>query len=123
MVMLADWMLKDQRQYVIDSIKAPLLSAIVKYCLRYPEPTHENCNNLNSHFLIDLRDEFLRRETNLGRRKLFQALWRCFIGEYEHDVSKTRSLDWIFLKLHEAILSRKVKLNPPDEHTIYWNKD
>jgi hypothetical protein len=119
---LSDWMLKDHRQYVIDMVKAPLFFAIIKYGNRYPEPTHDNCNCYNSHYFIDVADELLARNTNLRLDGLFKAMKRIFIGEYEHDETYARLLDWIMDKLYNGIQSRKIKLTLPGKNTVYWNE-
>ena len=104
-------------------INAKLLGLVVRYCNRYPETTHENCNKLNTHFFIDLRDEYLERHNIPGRMEFIKALWRAFLFKYEGDDAYARPLDWLLLRVHEAILSRKIKLHPPDEYNIHWRYD
>lgn len=83
------------RRYVIDKIKKPLMKAIVTLAQRYPDPTRENCRQVNSHILFDIRDKFFEYEGNLSRKALFDALFKLFIAEYEHDPYYRYRLDWM----------------------------
>ena len=94
-MLLKHWMLKENRQYVIESIKNPLHAAIILYGMKYLEPTRENCKNPNSHILLDAQDKLFEYYTNKRNFALFRAVFRILIGEYEHDNHYQWILDWM----------------------------
>jgi hypothetical protein len=96
---LARYILRDRRRYFIDKVKAPLLMAIVKYALRYPEPTRENIKKHNSLILLEIWEAFERY--NQVKPHLFHAAKRLSIGEYEHDGVYSSRMDWLLEKLVE----------------------
>lgn len=97
------WMLMGSgRQYVIEKIKKPLLKAITTLALRYPEPTMENTCVRNTARLLNIRDKFFEYENNGDRNGLFQAIWRIFICEYEHDPYYRYRIDWILEELNKS---------------------
>lgn len=119
--MLTDWMLKEHGEYVV-KVKACLLKAIITLCLRYPQPTEQNCNKPNTHFILDLEKRFFGHYTCPQRIELYRALFRLWADEYEHDDSHAKNFDYLLGELHQAILERKYKLYPPDQFTVYWKE-
>jgi hypothetical protein len=116
--LITHWMLRGKyRQYVIDKIKKPLMKALVILAKRYPYPTKENTLFPNTHVLIDLRDEFLSHCQNPPRKTLFEAIWRVFICEYEHDPYYHFRIDWVIDKIRE---SKTWKENPRKTWN-YWS--
>ncbi len=97
----------NMREYIIDKAKKPLMRAIVVLANRYPEPTRDNCLNPNSHLLLDIQDKFLEYETNSGRIELFKAIFRIFIGEYEHDPYYRSRINWFFEEIVELTMNGK----------------
>lgn len=98
MILLKQWMLREARQFVIEH-KGIFMKAIVAFADILPEPTKENTVRHNTHVLIDLRDKFLRYDTIANRTKLYEAAWKIFIAEYEHDADETYRFDWLVEEL------------------------
>ena len=115
------WMLFSRRQYAIEKIKVPLMGAIkelgkgvswlgmlfaliqiVRVARRYPDPTKERTCLPHTHILVDIKEMFFECEDNPGRDALFQALWRMFIIEYEHDPYYQVRIDWIIEQIHKS---------------------
>lgn len=119
------WMLREMRGYVITKIKAPLQKALVLIGKRYPEPTRENTHLPNTHILLDLRDKFKKYEDNpyysptrKGRQELFDAIWKIFIDEYEHDIYYRTRIDWII----EEIVNSEWKPRDMGYPNQCWNE-
>ena len=111
------WMLQQERQFVIEKIKAPLLKVIIgltnnsvvrNYCLlkeaialskKYPEPTTENTVFKNTKIRIAVRDEFFKHLRNNGRKPLLEAVFRIIIDECEHDGFYDFIHDWYFIEM------------------------
>ena len=88
------WILQEARQFVIEH-KGVFEKSIIAYASAFPEPTIENTTNHNTHILITLKDKFLEYEDNPNRKKLFEAAWKIFIIEYEHDPYYRARFDFI----------------------------
>lgn len=109
---------RSMRQYVIDKIKAPMVKAVVILGRRYPYPTKENTTHPNTHRLLEIRDEFFKHETGTNRKDFFEALWRVFIDEYEHDAYYRDRIDWI----REQIMKAEWKPRPLMHPEYMWNE-
>jgi len=110
------------RDFVIDKVKKPLRKAIITLANRYPLPTRENCLNQNSHILLDKRDEFLSYEGNSSPSKLFAALFRIFIAEYEHDPYYRSRINWLIEELVEETLDGKWLPRGKDRPINHWDE-
>jgi hypothetical protein len=108
------------RQYIIHKVKAPLAKAIILIAGRLPEPTKQNCDCPNTHILLDIRDKFFNdMENNPGRKDLFQAAFRIFICEYEHDPYYRYRFDWVV----EEMIKRGWQPRPPGRpRGICWRE-
>ena len=95
------------RQYIIEKAKLPLHKVILVVANRFPEPTRENCTQHNSIILLDIRDEFLERQANTGRRELLAAGFKIFICIYEHDIFYRQRFNWAIQKIKESNWSPK----------------
>lgn len=94
MLFIQEMLLSPKRKYVMDKVKKPLMKAITILAKRYPEPTRENTKAPNTKRLFDIRDKFFEYEDNKGRKPLFEAIWKIFIAEYEHDPYYRYRIDW-----------------------------
>jgi len=136
--------LKHRRQYFINKVKAPLMSAMVAFTNghgkspiawittaialvrivihvnRYPKPTRENTRKLKTHVLLDIWDDFFKYEHNKGRDPLFQAIRRIFIGEYEHDRYYADRIDWFVEKIVEKYQSGEWPPRRPGRPYTCW---
>lgn len=92
-------MLLEKRQYIIDKVKAPLMNAIVKLAMRYPEPTKDNTVFKNTHIRIEVMEEFFKNFNNDGRKPLVKAAFRILIAECEHDGFYEFIHDWYITEL------------------------
>ena len=90
------------RQYVIEKIKKPMMDTIVKLATRYPPPLRDTVEFTNTHILLDIRDEFFECEDNPRRKALFEAIWKIFIIEYEHDPYYRHRIDWVLEKIAKS---------------------
>lgn len=90
------------RQYVIEKIKKPLLDTIVRLATRYPPPMRDTVEHPNTFILLDIRDKFFEHEDNPDRDALFQAIWRIFIVEYEHDPYYRWRIDWVLDEIRKS---------------------
>ncbi len=109
--------LTHKRQFFID-LQAPLLDKIVKLATKYPEPTHDNVDKVNSHLLIDIWAEF--ESNNTVRVPLFKAVKRLVIGKYEADDFYSQRVDWFIHKLYIAIIRGVWEWPEVDSPTTYW---
>jgi len=91
------------RQYIIEKAKKPLRLALVSIAKRWPEPTRENCSAPNTGILFDLWDEFKKHDrSGPARVAMFDAVFKIFICEYEHDHHYRSRFDWAFMFLKES---------------------
>jgi len=90
------------RDYVKDKIKAPLMAKMIDLANEYPEPMRVNCLHPNSHILFDIRDKFFEYEDNPCRKALFEAIWKLFIAEYEHDPYYRYRIDWVLEQIMDS---------------------
>lgn len=104
------------RDYIIKKVKKPLMKAIITLANRYPSPTRENCLHPNTRILFDIRDKFFELENNPCRKELFEAIWRMFIAEYEHDGYYRFRFDW----LHEEINKRDWRSSSKEQPQHCW---
>ncbi len=98
---LNQWILKGARQFVIEH-KGIFQKAIIAFASVFPEPTIENTTHPNTHILIGTKGKFLEYEDNPGRKALFEAAWKIFIAEYEHDPYYRYRFDWILEQILES---------------------
>ncbi len=120
---LSDWMLREQRQYVIHNIKKPIIKALAILASRLPEPTKGNTIYPNTHTLIDVWDQFLAMEDNPGRESLFKALEKVMVSEHEHD-DYYRDRMQVFLELWlEEVLKGNWKPRYPGHPLSCWKGD
>ncbi len=108
------------REFIIDKIKAPLLTLLIhtgdkqmglkglvvllklaRNFYKLPEPTKENTWHPNSHALIKLRDEFFRHEVNTSRHSAFRAVWKFVIILYDSDWYYRERIDWVMGYFHK----------------------
>ena len=80
---------------MIDKIKTPIMKAIIKLAMRYPEPTKDHTLLPKTHILIDIQNKFFEYQAVTSRTPLFRAMWRMFIVEYEHDPYYRDRIDWV----------------------------
>jgi len=111
-------MLRTQRQFVIDKVKAPLRKVLILVANRLPEITKENTLHPNTHILIDLKDKFLEYETNPERKEMLKAGWKMFIAEYEHDPFYRYRFDWLI----EEIVNSDWKPRPVGHPNLFWGE-
>ena len=120
---LSDWMLKEQRQYVIDKIKKPIMKALCILANRLPEPTKENTIYPNTQTLLRVWDRFLEMEDNPGRRPLFESIKRIMVSEYEHDIYYSDRMQ-VFLELWlEEVMKGNWKPRYPGHPESCWKDD
>jgi len=112
--LLSYWALfAPMRQYVIEKIKAPLQKAIenaktlsdvskelFSAVKKIPLITKKNTCFLNTHILIDKRDEFLTYHLKTAPKyKMTEAAFNIDIFEYEHDGYYAFLQDWLLIEL------------------------
>ena len=124
---LKEDILLKRRGFFIDRVKGPLLRIIIRLANLYPEATMENTERKNTHILIDIRDRFLRYESNGHTNDLFRALWRLFIAEYDHDPYYRQRIDRVLEMIGGSDWEPRLKQRPsrvgrcwkePDEHEL-----
>lgn len=94
------------------ALKAPLMKLLIKLCQMYPEATKGNTLHHNTHVLIDIKDLFFKYDTNEGRNSLFRAIWRMFIGEFEHDPYYRNRFEWFIDELNKRDWRRRIRTRP-----------
>ncbi len=120
---LAKYMLREERQHVID-IKALIMKQLISLVNKLGmEPTYENTSNPNTHVWIDVADKFMAMEDNPGREPLFRAILKWFIVEHEHD-PYYRDREMVILELWlDAVLEGRVKPRSRDHPYDHWKVD
>ena len=130
-----------RRNYFIWDVKGPLLNSLVRsvrgYGLfsyismfidvwkivrsvnRYPEPTKENSDKPNVHWMIDFWDNF--EKYNGARVPLFRALRRIKLCEYQHDDFYAERHDKYIREVMSAIENGSYILPSVSSPTSYWS--
>ena len=120
---LSKIILKDQRQYFIDKVKASLMKAIIILARRYPEPTKQNTFHPNSHVWIDILGKFLEMEDNPSRERLFEGARNVWVGEHETDPYYRDREQVIFELWLEEVLKGNWKPRSLDHPSECWKVD
>ncbi len=121
---LTKFMLHDQRQYVIDKIKAPMIKAFIILANRLKiEPSKENTYHPNSLVWIDIWDKFLAMEDNPQRESLFRAIRKIWIAECEHDIYYRDRMNVILELWLEEVLKGNWKPRSADHPNFCWKVD
>jgi len=135
----ANLMLVQHRNYIIQHVKAPLQKSIenigkarlswwkrlllfielLRHIKKYPPVTRENARRANSFVLMDIFDRFLRYENNAGRKPLFEAIFKVWLGEGEHDGYYDSRENFILEQIIIAILNGDWK---PRSKGMPWAK-
>lgn len=81
---LSDLMLKSPlRGYIMEKVKAPLMTNLIRFANRFPNPTRQNCKHPNSLVWLRVWDKFFQMEDNPGREPLFKAIRRVYLAALE----------------------------------------
>lgn len=92
--------------------------AVIAYAEGLPEPTWGSCIHPNTHILFDIRDKFLKNETNPRKRALFEAAFKLLIAEYEHDPYYRYRLDWVLEQIIDSDWQpRKIR------QEVHWSEE
>ena len=99
---LGEFLLADKRDFIINKVKVPLISAIIRLVgLIKIKPTALNCRHPNSLVLLRMWERFFRSEANEGREPVERAISEGSIYEYEHDPYYARRLDWVLEEINK----------------------
>lgn len=120
---ISNTILKIERQYFMDKVKAPIRKALVILAGRYPYPTKQNTSHPNSHGWIDIWDKFFQMEENEGRRPLFEAMFRILISECEHDIYYRDRMNVILELWLEEVFKGNWKPRSLDHPNQCWKVD
>lgn len=83
--------------------KKPLLVLLVKLFDRIPTPTAETCKHPNARRLVEIRDEFMKRNQSDGaRHKAMSGIINFVIMMYEYDAPYRQRIDWVLRKVQET---------------------
>uniref|UniRef100_A0A6M3LIU3 Uncharacterized protein n=1 Tax=viral metagenome TaxID=1070528 RepID=A0A6M3LIU3_9ZZZZ len=130
-----------RRGYFKDKVKAPLMKSvdfiscgkfgycmavwhafqIVRLCMKYPEPTRENCKNPDSIVMLDTFEEFFKWERNEYRDPFFKLVRRIVVGTLEHCDYDSQRISWFLMKLTNAYMEGRWKPHLPCTPFICWN--
>ena len=95
-------LMKDNIDYIIRKVDAPIASIIAFYANRYPEPTRENLTYPNAQRLWDIRDKFPQYWDMRWRQPLFKAILKLLIVKYEQSPQYRNVCDWIIMMIQES---------------------
>ncbi len=104
--MVAHWMLRTARQFVIEH-KAVFQDAIIAYAKALPDPDKLECNYANVPVLKRIRDKFMG---NIRvKYDLYWAFWRIVIDEMEHDPDHRALAEFVIEEVVESIMDGEWK--------------
>lgn len=115
-------MLRGAGRPIIIAAKDLIIKYLIHLSRKYPEATHDNVLRPNSHLWIDIKDRFFEYEDNPGRNSLFEAVFRIFIAQYEHDPYYTYRIDWVIEEVVELVMSGKWKPRPQGHPINFWKE-
>ena len=93
---------------------------IIRFCMKHPEPTKENCTNPDSWVLLDIWDEFFELEDNLWRNPLFRAMRRLSVAILESIDYYSQRMTWFLMKLAKAYADGRWQPNLPCCPYSHW---
>ena len=93
--------MRDNLNYFVKKVDAPIAWLVISYAERYPEPTHENVMYHNSHILLNIRDEYFKKWDMGSRTPVFKSLWKLLIVKYEQSPQYRYALDWFLMMIPE----------------------
>ena len=121
---LSRYLLQEQRQFVIDKVKKPIVKALIILASRIKkEPTKQNTHKPTTHVWLDMCAWFFEHENNPGRRPLFKAIWKIFISENEHDDYYEHHIQLVLEKWLEAVLEGKWPPRDLDYRLGHWKEE
>ncbi len=106
------------RDYFIKKVKAPLMNVLILVAKRIPEVTKQNTDYEGTHACIDIFDKFF--EYSKVREPMFQAIFKIFLAEIEHDKFYRDAFLLFMEEVIKAILAGKIP--PRDEVPLdcFW---
>ena len=134
--------LEKRRAYFKYKVKAPLMKSInflscgkfsyiaaiwhafkiIQLCMKYPEPTRENCNNPDALVMLDIWDEFFKWEDNPYRDPFFLLMRRVSVATVEHCDFDNQRITWWIFKLVQAYMDGKWQPRLPSTPSYCWNE-
>ena len=118
-----EFLLFDKRQFIIDKVKAPIMSGLIKLVdLIKIKPTEQNCKRPNSLSLLRIWGRFFKSEAP-ARLPMFHAIAEGSVYEYEHDPYYTYRMDFLLEEWVTEVMDGKWKPRPPDQPLSHWRTD
>lgn len=106
---IGHWMLVTARQFIIDH-KFIFKTAIIAFAKILPEPIPESLDYPNSFILLRIRDKFFKYcNYPPMTQELYQAAWKIFICEMEHDPDHRAMVQFILEEITESIMNGEWK--------------
>jgi len=90
------------RHFIAILIKKWLLEVVVILAKKYPFPTEQNVWHPNARILLDTLNLFRECEKNQGRLRLFEAVFRIVIDEYQRHTFYRGRIDRVVAKIKES---------------------
>ena len=129
-----------RRNYFIRKVKAPLMKSInfiscgkfgyvmaiwhafqiIRLCMKYPEPTRDNCKTPDALVMLDIWDEFFKWEDNPYRDPFFKLVRRISVGTLEHCDYDSQRISWWLMKLSLAYMDGKWQPHLPCTPFACW---
>jgi len=126
--------------YFVKRVKAPLMKSInfislgkfsyvmamwhafkiIRLCMKYPEPTKDNCKNPDALVMMDIWDEFFEWEDNPYRAPFFKLVRRISVGTLEHCDYDSQRISWWLMKLTKAYMDGKWQPHLPCTPFACW---
>lgn len=104
----------------IEVAKPAVRFAIESLAEGLPELAEDSVNHPNTKTLIEVREEFFKRENNDSRNRLFRAIWKLLIIIYDYDPYYRDRMDWV----KKEIEKREWKgIYPNRPRRKYWRKE
>ncbi len=115
------------RDYVIESLKKPLVNVIIlvgqRYRAKFGEITKDTVTFENTKVLIDFWDKFFEYDDDASRTKMFHALRDISVAESEHDFHYVFRFGFLIEAIIKAILEGRWQPRPEGcPISTYWRE-
>lgn len=115
--------IKDNFDYFIEKVKAPMMNTIIQLGKLWPTPTWENLVHPNAHLLLKHMEEYEEYEQIEGvRKEMMLTAFKVVIDVYDHDVVYRKRLDNLIESIVDDVIKGRWQPNLDESRLLLWSE-